>query len=48
MECLEQLRVLWQGERIHVALAKEVPPVGVDTPADLEHARQVAALLTQS
>lgn len=45
IECLEQLRVLWQGERIHVALAKEVPPVGVDTPADLEHARQVAATL---
>ncbi len=48
IECLEQLRVLWQGERIHVALAKEVPPVGVDTPADLEHARQVASALTSS
>lgn len=45
IECLEQLRVLWQGERIHVALAAEVPPVGVDTPADLEHARQVAMAL---
>lgn len=38
IECLEQLRVLWQGEAIHVAEADEVPPVGVDTPADLAHA----------
>jgi 3-deoxy-manno-octulosonate cytidylyltransferase (CMP-KDO synthetase) len=45
IECLEQLRVLWQGERIHVAIAAEVPPVGVDTPADLAHARQVASEL---
>ncbi len=45
IECLEQLRVLWQGEKIHVALAQEVPPVGVDTPADLAHAREVAAQL---
>ena len=45
IECLEQLRVLWQGEKIHVALALEIPPVGVDTPADLAHARDVAAQL---
>lgn len=38
IECLEQLRVLWQGEAIHVAEASSVPPVGVDTPADLAHA----------
>ncbi|RVU41100.1 3-deoxy-manno-octulosonate cytidylyltransferase [Rheinheimera riviphila] len=38
IECLEQLRVLWQGEAIHVADALEIPPVGVDTPADLAHA----------
>ena len=38
IECLEQLRVLWQGEAIHVADALEVPPIGVDTPADLAHA----------
>jgi len=38
IECLEQLRVLWQGESIHVAEALETPPVGVDTPADLAHA----------
>ena len=44
IECLEQLRVLWQGEAIHVATALEVPAVGVDTPEDLERARLVAAL----
>ena len=35
IECLEQLRVLWNGDRIHVAAACEVPPAGVDTEADL-------------
>ncbi|QKO13723.1 3-deoxy-manno-octulosonate cytidylyltransferase [Dickeya solani] len=28
IEMLEQLRVLWYGEKIHVAVAKEVPSVG--------------------
>ena len=45
IECLEQLRVLWQGEAIHVATALETPAVGVDTPEDLERARLVAAAL---
>ena len=36
---LEQLRVLWYGEKIHVAVAKEVPGTGVDTPEDLERVR---------
>jgi 3-deoxy-manno-octulosonate cytidylyltransferase (CMP-KDO synthetase) len=45
IESLEQLRVLWQGEAIHVDTALETPAVGVDTPADLEHARQYAASL---
>lgn len=35
IEALEQLRVLWHGERIHVAIALETPPAGVDTPEDL-------------
>ncbi len=39
IEMLEQLRVLWHGEKIHVAVAKEVPGVGVDTPEDLERVR---------
>ncbi|EJL6399911.1 3-deoxy-manno-octulosonate cytidylyltransferase [Vibrio navarrensis] len=43
IECLEQLRVLWYGEKIHVALAKEAPPAGVDTPADLELVRQIVS-----
>ncbi len=35
LEKLEQLRALWHGERIHVSVAKELPGMGVDTPADL-------------
>lgn len=42
IESLEQLRVLWHGEAIHVDTALETPAVGVDTPADLEQARQYA------
>ncbi|PJG83131.1 3-deoxy-manno-octulosonate cytidylyltransferase [Caviibacterium pharyngocola] len=41
IESLEQLRVLWNGEKIHVELAKEVPAVGVDTPEDLEKVRSI-------
>lgn len=40
-EALEQLRALWQGERIHVGLAAETPGVGVDTPEDLERVRRL-------
>ncbi|ATO32924.1 3-deoxy-manno-octulosonate cytidylyltransferase [Dickeya dianthicola] len=43
IEMLEQLRVLWYGEKIHVAVAKEVPSVGVDTPEDLTRVRAVMA-----
>ena len=39
IEMLEQLRVLWYGEKIHVAVAEEVPGTGVDTPEDLERVR---------
>ena len=38
IEMLE-LRVLWYGEKIHVAVAQEVPGTGVDTPEDLERVR---------
>ncbi|MCF7354805.1 3-deoxy-manno-octulosonate cytidylyltransferase [Vibrio sp. CK2-1] len=41
IESLEQLRVLWYGEKIHVALAKEAPAAGVDTPEDLEVVRKI-------
>jgi len=36
IESLEQLRVLYHGFDIHVAVAEEAPPHGVDTPEDLE------------
>lgn len=39
IEMLEQLRVLWYGEKIHVAVAEVVPGTGVDTPEDLESVR---------
>jgi 3-deoxy-manno-octulosonate cytidylyltransferase (CMP-KDO synthetase) len=41
MESLEQLRVLWQGRRIHVAMALESPGHGVDTEADFKRAEQL-------
>jgi 3-deoxy-manno-octulosonate cytidylyltransferase (CMP-KDO synthetase) len=37
-ESLEQLRVLWHGERIHVAIAASEPGPGVDTDSDLAKA----------
>ncbi|EOD78330.1 3-deoxy-manno-octulosonate cytidylyltransferase [Grimontia indica] len=43
IECLEQLRVLWYGEKIHVDVAIEAPPAGVDTPEDLEVVRKLIA-----
>ncbi|HET7526494.1 MAG TPA: 3-deoxy-manno-octulosonate cytidylyltransferase [Burkholderiaceae bacterium] len=39
VEALEQLRVLWHGERIAVHVSSERPGPGVDTPADLERVR---------
>lgn len=41
-ESLEQLRALENGMRIDVAIVDSVP-LGVDTPADLERARQILA-----
>lgn len=40
-ECLEQLRALWHGVRIHVDDALEAPPAGVDTAEDLERVRRI-------
>ena len=40
-EALEQLRALWNGYRIQVHIAPEVPPAGVDTQEDLERIRAV-------
>jgi 3-deoxy-manno-octulosonate cytidylyltransferase (CMP-KDO synthetase) len=40
-ECLEQLRALWHGVRIHVGDAVEALPAGVDTAQDLERVRRL-------
>ena len=39
IESLEQLRVLWHGQRIAVHVSASRPGPGVDTPADLERVR---------
>jgi 3-deoxy-manno-octulosonate cytidylyltransferase (CMP-KDO synthetase) len=41
IERLEQLRVLWNGERIVLYESNEAPAAGVDTPEDLERVRKV-------
>ncbi len=38
-ESLEQLRVLWHGQRIAVHLSAQAPGAGVDTPEDLARVR---------
>jgi 3-deoxy-manno-octulosonate cytidylyltransferase (CMP-KDO synthetase) len=43
IESLEQLRVLWHGERIAVHLAAHAPGPGVDTPEDLDRVRALLA-----
>lgn len=42
-ESLEQLRVLWHGERIAVHTTDHAPGPGVDTPEDLERVRALFA-----
>ena len=42
-EALEQLRVLWQGERIAVHVSTDSPGPGVDTPEDLARVRALFA-----
>ncbi len=44
VECLEQLRILWQGESIHVLTVADPPAAGVDTEADVQ---RVTRLLEQ-
>jgi len=39
IEMLEQLRVLWHGEKIHVDVAQAIPGTGVDTAEDLARVR---------
>lgn len=43
IEALEQLRALWHGYRISVAVTDALPPAGVDTPEDAARAQQVFA-----
>ncbi len=40
-ECLEQLRALWHGIRIHVGVIDDAPGHGVDTQEDLERVRRI-------
>jgi 3-deoxy-manno-octulosonate cytidylyltransferase (CMP-KDO synthetase) len=42
-EALEQLRALWHGYRIAVAVSRQEIPPGVDTPEDLEAVRRILA-----
>jgi len=42
-EALEQLRVLWHGERIAVHVSAHRPGPGVDTPEDLQRVRALFA-----
>lgn len=41
IESLEQLRILWYGEKILVKTVNQVPAVGVDTQADLERVEKI-------
>jgi 3-deoxy-manno-octulosonate cytidylyltransferase (CMP-KDO synthetase) len=43
VEALEQLRVLWHGERIAVHVTEHAPGPGVDTPEDLARVRALLA-----
>ena len=45
-ESLEQLRALWHGYTIAVHLSDTAPGPGVDTPEDLERARQLWSQLS--
>jgi len=40
-EALEQLRALWHGHRIAVAVTAHAPEAGVDTAEDLERVRRI-------
>jgi 3-deoxy-manno-octulosonate cytidylyltransferase (CMP-KDO synthetase) len=41
IEALEQLRVLWHGHEIRVAVFDHPPQPGVDTPEDLDRVREI-------
>lgn len=43
LECLEQLRVLYQGYKIAVTVSDNAPAAGVDTESDLKRVRELMA-----
>ncbi len=45
LESLEQLRALWHGYKISVAVTDNAPASGVDTQADLDRVREIFANL---
>jgi 3-deoxy-manno-octulosonate cytidylyltransferase (CMP-KDO synthetase) len=48
LEKLEQLRMLWNGESIIVALVSPAPAAGVDTPEDLLRVEQIMSVNQQT
>jgi len=44
VESLEQLRILWHGEAIRVAIVDKTPAAGVDTQEDLMRVEQILSL----
>jgi 3-deoxy-manno-octulosonate cytidylyltransferase (CMP-KDO synthetase) len=48
IERLEQLRVLWHGERIAVHVSDATPAIGIDTPEDLARAQALFAADTDA
>ena len=41
VESLEQLRIMWNGEKIHVDIATKIPGPGIDTEEDLQKVRKM-------
>lgn len=41
VESLEQLRILWQGDKVLVNIVEKTPPAGVDTAEDLARVERV-------
>jgi 3-deoxy-manno-octulosonate cytidylyltransferase (CMP-KDO synthetase) len=48
IESLEQLRVLWHGYTISVAISSNAPASGVDTQEDLDQVRSILSSLSNS
>jgi 3-deoxy-manno-octulosonate cytidylyltransferase (CMP-KDO synthetase) len=48
VESLEQLRILWNGSKIHVAQALEIPGPGVDTEEDIARVEAILSSRIQA